>query len=151
VRSPSFTIENKHILFRVGGRGMTINLIIDGFQQIRDPIYGGLTFGVNNGDEPRWHVMNVSMWQGHRAYIECLDNNEGYLVLDRVLFSDGSPPPEAPNAALLKLLDEDLNNARSSRANCAVCSMKSLASGARASSTSWLTENRERTSSIICW
>jgi hypothetical protein len=107
LRSPSFTIDSKHILFRVAGRGMTINLIIDGFQQIRDPIYGGLTFNINHGDDLRWHVMNVSMWQGHRAYIECLDPNEGYLVLDRVLFSDGGPPPEAPNPAFLKLLEDD--------------------------------------------
>ena len=112
LRSPSFTIENRHILFRVAGRGMRLNLIIDGFQQIRDPIYGGLTFGVNHGDAFRWHVMNVSMWIGHRAYIECLDDNDGYLMLDRVLFSDGGPPPEAPNSLLMKLLEEENLDAR---------------------------------------
>ncbi len=106
LRSPTFTIESKHILFRVAGRGMRMNLIIDGFQQIRDPIYGGLTFAINHGDDFHWHTMNVSMWVGHRAYIECLDDNDGYLLLDRVLFSDGGPPPEAPNPLLVTLLDE---------------------------------------------
>src|SRR5262249_42777409 len=95
LRSPSFTIESKHIHFRVAGRGTKINLIIDGFQMIRDPIYGGLTFGINHGDELRWHVMNVGMWIGHRAYIEALDEGDGYLVLDRVVFSDGGPPAES--------------------------------------------------------
>ena len=51
LRSPTFTIESRYILFRVAGRADAFNLIIDGFQQIRDPIYGGLTFGVNHGDK----------------------------------------------------------------------------------------------------
>jgi hypothetical protein len=107
LRSPTFTIESRHILFRVAGRGGQIRLVIDGFQQIRDPLYGGLQFGVNYGDEFHWHVMNVGTWLGHRAYIECLDENDGYLMLDRVLFSDAGPPPEAPNALLLRLLEDD--------------------------------------------
>src|SRR6185436_18697728 len=65
-------------------------------------------FAVNHGDEYRWHVMNVGMWIGHRAYIECLDETDGYLMLDRIVFSeDARPPSEVANPLLVKLLDDD--------------------------------------------
>src|SRR5262249_52090569 len=78
---------------------------IDGFQQIRDPIYGGLTFAIQ-GQLPRWYVQNVGMWVGQRAYIEVLDDGDGHVELERVLFSDNpSPAPEAPAAALIGLME----------------------------------------------
>ena len=44
LRSATFTITRDKIAYRIRGSGATVNLIIDGFQRIRDPIYGGLTF-----------------------------------------------------------------------------------------------------------
>src|SRR5262249_3439494 len=35
LRSKTFTIEKKYILYRASGRGVRVNLIIDGYQQIR--------------------------------------------------------------------------------------------------------------------
>jgi hypothetical protein len=107
IRSPSFTIERNSILYRVAGKGARFNLIIDGFEQIRDPIYGGLTFTVDHGDGYRWHSQNVSMWKGLRAYIEVLDDGDGFAALDRVVFSDhGAPPPEI-HPAFAELLADD--------------------------------------------
>jgi len=107
LQSPTFTISTKRIHYLVGGRNAKINLIIDGFQLIRSPIYGGLTSVINHGEALRWVSMDVSMWQGHRAYIEVLDDGNGFAVLDRVAFSDGVPPPLPPNRLLLRLLADE--------------------------------------------
>jgi hypothetical protein len=106
LRSRTFTIEKKHILYRIQGNGGRVNLIIDGFQQIRNPIYGGLTFEVNHGDQLAWHVQDVAMWVGQKAYIEVLDDGNGSIALDRILFADGGPPDELPNQLWLRWLDD---------------------------------------------
>jgi hypothetical protein len=106
LRSRTFTIDKKRIWYHVAGTGARFNLIIDGFQRIMDPIYGGLTFVVNHGDRLAWHGQDVSMWKGHRAYIEVLDDGPGFAALDKVLLTDEGAPPEPPNPLLLKMLDD---------------------------------------------
>ncbi len=106
IRSRTFTIDKKHILYRARGTGVRINVIIDGYQQIRDPIYGGLTFTVSDNNHSRWYVQNVGMWIGLKAYIEVLDDGPGAIELDRILFSDGGPPPDPPNPLLLGLVED---------------------------------------------
>jgi hypothetical protein len=106
-RSQTFVLSKKRIHYHVGGKQAQVNLIIDGYQLIRDPIYGGLSFKIDSGEHLEWRVQDVSMWQGHRAYIEILDDGPGYVVLDRILSSDDDgPPPDAPNRLLLRLLDD---------------------------------------------
>ncbi len=39
----------------------------------------------------------MSKWIGHNAYIEVIDDGDGYLAVERILFADG-PPPAAPAA-----------------------------------------------------
>jgi hypothetical protein len=106
LRSRTFKIEKKFIYYRVAGRGAKVNLIIDNFQNIRDPIYGGLTFDIGHGDALVWHKQDVSMWVGLKAYVEVLDNGDGFAALDHIVFSDGSAPPDAANAFLLNLLQD---------------------------------------------
>ena len=104
LRSQTFEIEKPFILYHVAGRDAQVNLIIDGYQKIRDPIYGGLTVKLNQ-DEPAWHAQNVSKWVGHRAYIEFLDEGAGYVACDRILFSTTpNPPPAPPHPLHLALL-----------------------------------------------
>ncbi len=105
IRSRTFTIEKSHILYRARGNGVRINVIIDGFQQISDPIYGGLTFTVNDS-KPRWYMQNVTMWVGQRAYIEVLDDGPGHIELERILFSDTGPPPDSLNPRFIKLIED---------------------------------------------
>ena len=47
--------------------------MVDGFEKIRDPIYGVLSMAVDVGDQPRWITQDVGMWLGHRAYLEIAD------------------------------------------------------------------------------
>jgi cytochrome c553 len=107
LRSQTFTITKKHVLYHVAGKGGRVNLIIDGYQHLRTPIYGGLTFTADHGDRFAWHVQDVSMWLGLRAYVEVLDDGPGHVAVDRILFSDEGPPPEPPNGLLTRLLDDD--------------------------------------------
>jgi cytochrome c553 len=107
LRSRTFRIEKDHVLYHVAGRGARVNLIIDGYQLIRDPIYGGLTFSIDHGERFTWTAQNVSMWKGHHAYIEFLDDGNGWAAVDQILFADeGAPPPEKPNQLLVGLLDD---------------------------------------------
>jgi hypothetical protein len=106
LRSKTFVIPKKKVLYRVAGRGAQINLIIDGYQRIRDPIYGGLTIPINHGDRFEWRVQDVEMWLGHRAYIEIIDDGPGYVAVEKIRFSDNGPPPPAPNRLIVRILDD---------------------------------------------
>ncbi len=107
LRSPTFTIERPFVLYRAEGRGGRINLIIDGFEKIRAPIYGGLPLTID-ADQPRWFAVDVSMWRGHRAYVEIADgaaldftgstsryvSGDGSIAVDEIRFADSAAPPE---------------------------------------------------------
>ena len=73
LRSRSFTIEARYIHWLVAGRGGRINVVVDGFEKIRDPIYGALTRKIDVGDQPRWVTQDLGMWLGHSAYLEISD------------------------------------------------------------------------------
>lgn len=71
LRSPNFVIDKDFIGVRALGKSSTIRIIIDNFQLIRYPIYGGIEQKV---DSPGWKdfVFDVKLWKGHKAYIEIL-------------------------------------------------------------------------------
>ena len=106
IRSRTLTIEHRFIHYRVGGRGGVLNVVVDGFEKIRDPIYGGLTRTVNVGDEPRWVTLDVGMWLGHSAYLEIADGSItdfqggttrlhdglGYIAVDEIRMSNHPIP-----------------------------------------------------------
>lgn len=105
IRSRSFRIEKPRIFYRAAGKSAQINLIVDGFQLIRNPIYGGLTIGINTKDDAfQWFAMDVSMWLGHSAYVEILDDGPGYVAVDQIVFADDRSPADAPNALLTREL-----------------------------------------------
>lgn len=92
LRSETFDLSTNRVHYRVAGENAQIRLVIDGFQLIRNPIYGGLDIKVQDGDEPRWMSMDVSLWKGRRAYVEVLDNGGGWFRLEQIALSDGGPP-----------------------------------------------------------
>jgi len=85
-----------------GGERQPHHVVLDGFQLIRDPDLRRL----QNRPERRFHVwraIDVSMWKGHRAYIELIDSaiptlshgevgeykprlSNGYLAVDEIRF-----------------------------------------------------------------
>jgi hypothetical protein len=124
LRSRTFTIPQRKIWYHMGGQAGQINLIIDGYQLIRYPIYGGLTITtpttplitverpwaasslLEGGDPLQWHSQDVSMWVGHKAYVEIIDDNDGFVALDKIIFADHGPPAEPPSRLLLQMLDD---------------------------------------------
>ncbi len=95
LRSPSFTIQHKRIHYRLAGSAARVNLILNGLQFLRDPIYGSLTFSVAN-ESMHWRTQDVSMWLGQRAYIEMHDDGVGWGAIEQIVFSDESGPPSLP-------------------------------------------------------
>ncbi|HEV3304244.1 MAG TPA: PSD1 and planctomycete cytochrome C domain-containing protein [Planctomycetaceae bacterium] len=119
LRSRSFTIEKPFIHYRAarhqgdGGSGRPyksgqLNLIVDGFQIIRDPLWGQLSLTVANDAPAAWYSQNVSKLIGNRAYIEILDEDDGWISVDSIRFSDDpSPPTDRPNGLIRTLLNDD--------------------------------------------
>lgn len=71
LRSPNFTIATDSLLIRAMGKDATLRIVIDNFQLISDPIYGGNHRYINR--ENREDIaINVSSWKGHNAYIEIM-------------------------------------------------------------------------------
>jgi hypothetical protein len=116
LRSPTFTIRQSFIHVLAAGKQSRINVVIDGFNLIRDPIYGGLKRVLGDKDSgPAWITMDVSMWQGHKAYLELSDQatadladeprkggygTDGYLAVQKVIFSGEREAPEVAVHAL---------------------------------------------------
>jgi hypothetical protein len=110
LRSRTFTLEHRYLQYLASGRGGKINVVVDGFEKIRDPIYGVLSMAVDMGDPPRWITQDVGMWLGHRAYLEIADgaaadfggaqthvtDGHGFVAIDEIRMSDTPEPPAPP-------------------------------------------------------
>jgi mono/diheme cytochrome c family protein len=113
LRSRSFTIEARYVHWMVAGRGGRINVVVDGFEKIRDPIYGALTRKIDVGDRPQWITQDLGMWPGHSAYLEIsdggaidfdatarLDVGHGFIAVDEIRMSNQpAPTPTQTSAA----------------------------------------------------
>jgi hypothetical protein len=99
LRSPTIEITQPTIWYRLYGDGGRVRLIVDGLQLIRNPIYGGLEFSPS-GHDAYWHPQDVSKWVGHRAYVELVDDGDGYLAVEQIVQSSAAPPEAAPNPLL---------------------------------------------------
>jgi hypothetical protein len=111
LRSPSFTIEKNFVHLRVAGRNARVNLVIDGYTLIMNPMYGKLAV-IPASDRPSWKTIPVDRWVGHRAFFELSDSTipahglnpppstartpvgpDGYIAVTDIVFSDDARPP----------------------------------------------------------
>lgn len=151
LRSPTFEITGPTLWYRAHGSGGRVRLIIDGFQLIRSPIYGGLEFAPGS-TEPRWQPQDLSKWVGHRAYIELIDDGDGYVALDGVAFADAMPATP-PNRHVLEMLaDSSIDSPRALAAayqrtfqHCAVLAIANGEAGDAEAGTliDWLLRQKE--------
>jgi len=113
LRSPTFTIDCDYIHFRVAGRNARMRLVIDGYQLTPD---NGLLFGntmVDSGDTLGafvWRSMGnqVGKYRGRRAYIELIDESDGYIAVDKIVFSTRPEPPTDPVTPLKDVISPDI-------------------------------------------
>ncbi len=131
LRSKTFTLTKPYVHYLASGKGGRINLVVDGFEKIRAPIYGDLVHDVNS-DAFAWTTMDVAQWVGHTAYIEIDDgatvdftggqsfvrDGRGFIAVDEIRFSDG-PAPAVP--ARIGARTRCLRR-RSTRRSCNRCS-----------------------------
>jgi hypothetical protein len=111
LRSPAFVIKDPYLHLRAAGQGTRLNVVIDGFTLIRAPIYGSLRQALNQ-PQPHWITVDLSMWQGRRAWIELADFSvpdpaselgadaakaDGWAAIgSAVLSTQREPPPIKP-------------------------------------------------------
>ncbi len=101
LRSPTFTIEHDALHYRAAGTQARIRLVIGQFQ-LRE--YNGLLFegtlsDINTGGEYQWitQTSGIGKFKGQQAYIEIIDDGDGYAAIDSIWFSDDVRPPETAN------------------------------------------------------
>lgn len=118
LRSRTFVIESNGIHVLASGRRGRVNVVIDGLEKIRSPIYGGLTVAIDS-DRPRWFSIDVGMWVGHTAYLELADggtvdytqgvsrysDGSGFLAVDEIRFSDQARTPALAKSIAPQLID----------------------------------------------
>ncbi|MBL8864606.1 MAG: PSD1 domain-containing protein [Planctomycetia bacterium] len=92
LRSPTYTIGSRYLAVRVAGKSSDLRLILNNLQLIQSPIYGELKRTVEHGDEFRWVVFDLKMWQGQACYLELIDHG-GYAALRELRFGDAPPAP----------------------------------------------------------
>jgi cytochrome c553 len=95
LRSPTFAISKRYLAVRAAGRGAKARVVLNGLQLIQDPIYGGLKRDIGHGEDLRWLVFDLKMWQGQPAYLELLDEGNGYFAVSEAHFADAPPPGDA--------------------------------------------------------
>ena len=120
LRSPSFSIDRRFLHILAAGRASRVNVVIEHFVMIQDPLYGRLRL-ILNDDAPGWHTFDLEMWRGRRAYLEFADTTtqdlhdmgppagsglDGYVTVGNVLLSDRGPPPLPSAATAIGLLGD---------------------------------------------
>ncbi len=92
LRSPTFTLVHDSITVMAQGYKSALRLVIDNFQLIRAPIHGELDRELSS-DVLIPYQFDVSMWKGHKAYLELLvgtyDKNR-YVTDQHMLSIDDS-------------------------------------------------------------
>jgi len=110
LRTATFSIRRPYLHVLAAGRGGRIKVVVDGFEVIREPIYGGLRRVVND-PKPHWVTFDLSMWSGRQAYVEALDGgpadlavadhppgDQSWLQLRRIVALDQPRPSLQPHA-----------------------------------------------------
>jgi hypothetical protein len=101
LRSPTFTITHSNIHLRVGGRSGQVRLIISryGLREFNPLLFERTLFDVNTDGRFAWHSISSGLHRhiGRPAYFELIDQGDGFLALERIVFSPSAkPPPDEP-------------------------------------------------------
>ena len=124
LRSPDFTINKNFIGVKAAGNKASIRIVIDNFQLIQYPIYGGIDQRVDTAQFKNF-IFDLSLWKGHNAYIEVLPgvyeshsfkmNKESYIEVkyaisfEKKWFEPATTRPQSnqPAQSLQAILDNN--------------------------------------------
>ena len=97
LRSPTFTLTHSNIHLRLAGRSGQVRLIISryGLREFNALLFEPTLFDVNTGGRFAWHSIGSGLHRhlGRPAYLELIDNGDGYIALDRIVLSANAKPP----------------------------------------------------------
>lgn len=68
----TFVIEKPYLHVLCSGKDSRFNVVMENFNIIRGPIYGGIKKKANT-THPQWMTFDLSMWKGNDAYIQIND------------------------------------------------------------------------------
>ncbi len=115
LRSPSFEIRPGEIQVRLNAENILARVVIDNYHM---GVFSGLLFRgtvrdakhaqTNTEGDFRWLRLdgNLDKYVGHRAYLEFVDDGEGFGVIDEVRFASRSPHQDRPHPLMEVLLRE---------------------------------------------
>ncbi len=115
LRSPTFTITQPKIHYRLNAQDTQIRLIIDGYFM---DVFNGLLFRdatIKSGDTEgqfQWRTQAGDLRNhiGCTAWIEIIDHGDGFAAVDEICFSSGNAPLDRPSPISLRIAaDEDVD------------------------------------------
>ncbi len=111
--SPRFEITHPEILIRIAGESSRVRLVIDGYvmAEFNNLLFKGTEQKVNTEGEFRWLrlAQDVHRYMGRDAYLEIMDEGDGWFVVDEVRFvtsSGGAPPATDIPGTNLRLAEQ---------------------------------------------
>ncbi len=97
LRSPTFVITRPYIHYLSRASKARFRVIIDGFQlDVYNPLlFEGITIPADTAGEWKWITQSGDLknYVGHRAYIEIVDDGDGFAEVREIVFSDMPSPP----------------------------------------------------------
>ncbi len=107
LRSPTFTITHPQILYRLAGQNARVRLILDGYQMMdfSGLLFNGTTFEVKTDGKWVWHRQagDLQNHLGRRAYIELIDDGDGWIACESIWFSNGGREPVGQASSLSEI------------------------------------------------
>ncbi len=103
LRSPSFTLNTDSIHFRMKGHGGQVRLVVARYMlREANPLLFDNTWKTADSDEYESVNMTggLNKWLGDEAYIEIVDDGEGYIAVDEIRFATSAPAPSPAPAAV---------------------------------------------------
>lgn len=113
--SPTFKITHPDILIRIAGEGARVRLVIDGYvmMEFNGLLFRGIDRKVDTKGDFQWIRLgeDAHRYIGKHAYIEVMDQGDGWFVIDQVRFVEkqSGPPPAESVAALNVTLAKELS------------------------------------------
>lgn len=98
LRSPTFQITHTNIHLRLAGNSGQVRLIISryGLREFNPLLFERTLFDVHSNDQFQWYSITSDLHRhlGRPAYLEFIDTGEGYIAIDRIVFSNHPTPPQ---------------------------------------------------------
>ena len=114
VSSPTFEITYPEVLIRIAGEGARARVVIDGYvmMEFNALLFSGIDTKIDTKGEFKWIRLSGDLhrYQGKHAYIEIMDEGDGWFVVDQIRFAQqrGASEPKQNIPASSRRLAERL-------------------------------------------